>query len=85
MPRNYKRILVGLAVVALEAQEVQQTLSGAEPGALPVGLQTLLQGADPAAPEAPQRAGLQAVGPQRRPACRGRNIQDSQNWERITV
>lgn len=53
-----------MAVLALEAQSVQQRLGSVETGALPVDLQTLLQGADLATPETAQGAGLQTVSPQ---------------------
>lgn len=59
-----KRILVRLAKLALEAQNVQDALRSAESRALPVDLQTMLQGVDLTAPETAQDAGLQSVGPQ---------------------
>lgn len=57
-----KRILVSLAVLAVETQHVQDALRSAEPRGLPVDLQTLLQGAHLTAPETTQDAGLQSVG-----------------------
>lgn len=53
-----------MAVLALEAQSVQQRLRSVEPRALPVDLQTLLQGVHLTTPETAEGAGLQTVSPQ---------------------